>query len=602
MDYILLYLAKLVLGLLLGHKLMFDPVSRSQFLRFIRQGGALQGIFGTGADSDDTNDDDYDPRAYRRRRRRGLKPSPFPKIPSDIGRDLMESGTFGINDRPEGFYQRKTRLGNRIMQRELGLSSPGRERSRNKLAAQVSDIRLRPHGATDDTQSLIPSSNADTIVHYDNRCYSGQFSDDGNFFFSCSQDFKVRMYDTANPYNWTYYKTVRYPFGQWTITDASLSPDNKYLAYSSIRSMVCLAATDPEANSDPEILEFAEGSGSRFGGWHGGHFGIWSVRFSGDGRELVAGTSDNSVYAYDIETRQTLLRIEGHTYDVNAVCFGDKTSPHLLYSGSDDATIKVWDRRSMSDKRAAGVFLGHTEGLTYIDSKGDGRYVLSNGKDQTMKLWDLRNMVGTSTADSVDSTQYSRAFDYRFETYDTSKYYKHPNDCALVTFRGHSVLKTLIRCHFSPPGSSDSRYVYTGSEDGCVYIYNLDATIAGKINVKHATWNTRPQGQEDPDFFDYETDHGTWKTCVRDASWHPNAPVIAATSWNGYSMTQGTCSIHSWNDGNECDDGEPAMGQRVNDQLIADRSFYEQAAMDPRALRASRRQTLRSRRLHDEDD
>lgn len=44
----------------------------------------------------------------------------------------------------------------------------------------------------------------------------------------------------------------------------------------------------------------------------------------------------------------------------------------------------------MADGREVGVFTGHLEGITYVDSKGDGRYVLSNGKDQTMKLWDIR--------------------------------------------------------------------------------------------------------------------------------------------------------------------------------------------------------------------
>lgn len=119
-------------------------------------------------------------------------------------------------------------------------------------------------------QSLLPASNADTIIHYDNRCYSGQFSDDGNFFFSCSQDFRVRMYDTSNPYSWRYYKSVIYPYGQWTITDASLSPDNKFLAYSSIRSMVCLASTDPE-QSEPHLLDFADMGRRNLGR---GHFGV----------------------------------------------------------------------------------------------------------------------------------------------------------------------------------------------------------------------------------------------------------------------------------------------------------------------------------------
>jgi len=185
----------------------------------------------------------------------------------------------------------------------------------------------------------------------------------------------------------------------------------------------------------------------------------------------------------------------------------------------------------MSDSREAGVFLGHTEGLTYVDSKGDGRYVLSNGKDQTMRLWDLRKMLSTEATADVDLRAIRTDFDYRYEPYDFKTYRKHPNDCSIVTFRGHKVLKTLIRCHFSPPGSTDSRYVYSGSEDGKVYIYNLDATLAGKIDVGAATQNTRPSGDEDEEMMDFFDNHGnTWRTCVRDASWHPNAPVIAGKS------------------------------------------------------------------------
>jgi WD repeat-containing protein 23 len=223
---------------------------------------------------------------------------------------------------------------------------------------------------------MIPSSNADIIIHYNQPVYSGQFSDDGNFFFSVNKDYRVRMYDTSNPYKWRYYKTVEYPFGQWTLTDASLSPDNKYLAYTSIRSTVCLAPTDPNDLGDPYSLDLSDtGNGRNMSqrARYDGSFGIWSIRFSGDGRELVAGAESGCIIVYDIESRRTLHRIFGHDEDVNAVCFADSSSPHILYSGSDDTTIKVWDTRSMGDSREAGAFVGHIEGLTYIDSKGDGR-------------------------------------------------------------------------------------------------------------------------------------------------------------------------------------------------------------------------------------
>lgn len=260
----------------------------------------------------------------------------------------------------------------------------------------------------------------------------------------------------------------------------------------------------------------------------------------------------------------------------------------------------------MGDSREAGVFMGHTEGLTYVDSKGDGRYVLSNGKDQTMKLWDLRKMMPTEKASTLDPSRYTTSFDYRFMAYDETEYQPHPHDCSLVTYSGHSVLKTLIRCHFSPPGSTNSRYVYSGSEDGKVHIYNLDGTSAGRIDVNKATHHSRPR---DPDLYmstyapEDGRSRGVWKTCVRDASWHPNAPVIAATSWNGWGMSTGTCTTHSWNDGAEDDEGEPRMGLRVDQRLEMDDDLYDHPrSRDGRSTRSR----LRSRRVAaaagDDDD
>ena len=61
-------------------------------------------------------------------------------------------------------------------------------------------------------------------------------------------------------------------------------------------------------------------------------------------------------------------------------------SSNVLVSGADDKHIKVWDRRSLGDSgrhaRPSGHLVGHTEGITYVAPKGDGRFVLSNGKDQ----------------------------------------------------------------------------------------------------------------------------------------------------------------------------------------------------------------------------
>jgi len=310
---------------------------------------------------------------------------------------------------------------------------------------------------------------------------------------------------------------------------------------------------------------------------HDGFLGIWSVRFSGDGKRLVAGATEGRIIVYDIESRTILHSFDGHNADVNAVCFADSSSPHIVYSGSDDNILKVWDTRSMGGDREVGAFVGHIEGLTYIDSKGDGRYILSNGKDQSMKLWDLRMIMSRHDFKSMtpDPRGGQMYFDYRRGHYNDQNWYSDRNDNSLVTFRGHSVLRTLIRCHFSPPGSSNSRYVYSGSSDGKVFVWNMDATLAGKIDVHSATMNSRPnQGVMLP-----------WQTCVRDASWHPSAPMIVASAWNGYGMEGGTCTVHSWNDGAEADEAEPKMGYRVNERLVPDQELYDSGATRSRTRR-----------------
>lgn len=72
-------------------------------------------------------------------------------------------------------------------------------------------------------------------------------------------------------------------------------------------------------------------------------------------------------------------------------------------------------------------------------------------------------------------------------------------------YRGHRVLQTLVRAYFSPVESTGQRYIYTGSTDGTVYIYDV---VSGETVKKLS---------------------GHFAT-VRDVSWHPSLPIIATSS------------------------------------------------------------------------
>lgn len=58
-----------------------------------------------------------------------------------------------------------------------------------------------------------------------------------------------------------------------------------------------------------EIHDGLDFSSSDDGGYS---FGIFSVKFSTDGREIIAGSSDDSIYVYDIEAKKVSQRILAH--------------------------------------------------------------------------------------------------------------------------------------------------------------------------------------------------------------------------------------------------------------------------------------------------
>jgi WD repeat-containing protein 23 len=74
------------------------------------------------------------------------------------------------------------------------------------------------------------------------------------------------------------------------------------------------------------------------------------LAFSRDGKEIICGGSDSSVYIYDREQDNRSLRVpvrnDAQVTDVNAVGFLDQ---NLFYSGSDDSVIRVWDRRCLNE-------------------------------------------------------------------------------------------------------------------------------------------------------------------------------------------------------------------------------------------------------------
>ncbi|MED6130466.1 L14B protein [Stylosanthes scabra] len=377
------------------------------------------------------------------------------------------------------------------------------------LAGRESNYSGRGRFSTADCCHLLsrylPVNGPSLIDQMASRAYVSQFSADGSLFVAGFQGSHIRIYNVDK--GWKVQKNILAKSLRWTITDTSLSPDQRYLVYASMSPIIHIVNIgSSETESLANVTDIHDGldlSSSDDGGYS---VGIFTVKFSSDGRELVAGSSGDSIYVYDLEANKLSLRILAHTSDVNTVCFADEAS-HLIYSGSDDTFCKVWDRRCLNSRgKPAGVLMGHLEGITFIDSRGDGRYFISNGKDQTIKLWDIRKMSSNVTC---NPGYRSYEWDYRWMDYPPqTKNLKHPCDQSVSTYRGHSVLRTLIRCYFSPAFSTGQKYIYTGSHNACVYIYDL-VSGAQVATLKHH------------------------KSPVRDCSWHPFQTTLVSSSWDG---------------------------------------------------------------------
>ena len=300
----------------------------------------------------------------------------------------------------------------------------------------------------------------------------------------------------------------------WTITDLDLSRDQNYLIYSSVCPLLNIikVAEDPldqfSGNSDQRSILLNSDDDN---------YGVFSCQFSADSREVLLGTKSNTIEIFDLNEQKIVYKVQNaHSDDINTTCYESDESP-VIYSGSDDSLIKVWDKR-VSDSKVAGVLIGHREGITCVTSQNDGFHLISNGKDQALKYWDIRQMKSAQQyLDYRRTHKYSMQFNYMSRSYPLEDYTKKlAEDTSLLTFRGHKVLYTLIRCYFSPQFSTGQRFVYSGSATGDVHIYD---TFTGKtVSVVSSA------DPSDPDEINEEV--------CRDVAWHPYQPYLACTSFS----------------------------------------------------------------------
>lgn len=123
-----------------------------------------------------------------------------------------------------------------------------------------------------------------------------------------------------------------------------------------------------------------------------GHKGwVLYVAFAPDGKTLASAGMDHTIRIWDAETGEQLGRpLKGHTSYITSLSWEPlikMNGQRRLASSSKDKHVRIWETTGMSCLRALS---GHTESVTKVLWGGED-LVYSASQDRTIKVWDPNN-------------------------------------------------------------------------------------------------------------------------------------------------------------------------------------------------------------------
>ena len=193
---------------------------------------------------------------------------------------------------------------------------------------------------------------------------------------------------------------------------------------------------------------------------------VWGVALSPDAR-WVAASSGSNVIVWNLETRQRVRVLAGHSEPIFSLAFSPDA--HRLVTASADATAIVWDPQ---EGRALTTFTNHQHWVYFAVFSPDGKRVASSSFDRSVRVWEaetgrevlppLRHGDGVRGVQfSADGTRLVTAgLDFSVRVWDAA------TGALLQQLRHNS---KPISAGFSPSG----RHIITACYDGTERVWEL---------------------------------------------------------------------------------------------------------------------------------
>ncbi|CDH50367.1 notchless protein homolog [Lichtheimia corymbifera JMRC:FSU:9682] len=120
---------------------------------------------------------------------------------------------------------------------------------------------------------------------------------------------------------------------------------------------------------------------------------VLSIAWSPDGKTLASGSMDNTVRLWDPKTGKSLGDgLRGHTKWITSLAWEPyhlNSKANRLASSSKDHTVRVWDTVL---RRMVMSISGHTAAVTCVKWGGEG-LIYTASQDKTIKVWNSSGML-----------------------------------------------------------------------------------------------------------------------------------------------------------------------------------------------------------------
>eukprot|EP00250_Pteridium_aquilinum_P012760 c20924_g1_i1 orf=85-2091(+) len=210
--------------------------------------------------------------------------------------------------------------------------------------------------------------------------YSANFSPDGDYILSASNDCTVRLWSLPLVANLVCYKGHNYP-----VWDVQFSPVGHYFASASHDRTARVWSMD---RVQPLRIM-------------AGHFSdVDCVQWHVNCNYIATGSSDKTVRLWDVATGECMRLFTGHRGMVT--CLAMSPDGRYMASGDEDGAIMMWD---LGSGQSITPLMGHTGSVWTLDFSCEGSLLASGSADNSVRIWDVNGSLKTPRVEEKNANR-----------------------------------------------------------------------------------------------------------------------------------------------------------------------------------------------------